>query len=284
MKKLLLIGAAFAALIVPAIAAEKPVRVYKRPVVAAAPVSSWSGFYIGGALGGKWANNTWTTTSLSDLPSVGIIDASSPRNFGTSGFRAGGYAGYNWQLAAWVVGLEADLAGASNTATAAGFPGCTILCFSGFPGPGVDISSVKMGWDASVRARAGYLIIPDLLIYGTSGIAWQEIRSSGTCQHSLADPLCTRAGGSPFDTQSNRDILTGWTIGGGLEKMYGSWMLRAEYRFSQFAHTNDVLPFSAAGVPVGQDFLRYRLSTQSHIATVGLAYKLGNYYAPVVTK
>jgi outer membrane immunogenic protein len=141
-----------------------------------------------------------------------------------------------------------------------------------------------MRWDASVRARVGYLIIPDLLIYGTSGIAWQEIRSSGTCQHSLADPLCTVAAGNPFDIQSNRDTLTGWTIGGGLEKMYGSWMLRAEYRFAQFGHANDLLPFSAPGVTVGQDFVRYRLSTQSHIATVGLAYKFGNYYAPVVTK
>ena len=30
---------------------------------------------------------------------------SSPRNFDPSGLRAGGYAGYNWQIAAWVVGL-----------------------------------------------------------------------------------------------------------------------------------------------------------------------------------
>jgi len=283
MTKLLVTSAAFAALIVPAIAAEKPVLVYKRPVVTVAPVSSWTGFYIGGGLGGKWANITWTTTSLSDFPLDGIIDASSPRHFGTSGFRAGGYAGYNWQLASWVVGFEVDLAGANNTTTAAGIPGCTILCFSGFPGPGVDISSIKMGWDASVRARVGYLLIPDLLIYGTGGIAWQEIRSSGTCQHSLADPLCTRAEGSPFDTQSNRDIHTGWTIGGGLEKMYGSWMLRAEYRFAQFEHANDVLPFSAPGIPIGHDFLRYRLLTQSHVATFGLAYKFSN-YAPVVPK
>src|SRR4029077_3953605 len=135
MKKLLLVGAVFAALIVPAIAAEKQVRGYKRSVVAAAPVSSWSGFYIGGALGGKWANNTWTTTSLSDLPSVGIIDASSPRNFGPSGFRGGGYAGYNWQLFAWVVGLEADLAGASNTRQRRGFPVAQFYVFQDFLGP-----------------------------------------------------------------------------------------------------------------------------------------------------
>ncbi len=40
MKKLLLIAAAFAGLVAPAMAAEKPVRVYKRvrPVVVAAPV------------------------------------------------------------------------------------------------------------------------------------------------------------------------------------------------------------------------------------------------------
>ena len=30
---------------------------------------------------------------------------SSPRNFDPSGLRAGGYAGYNGQIAAWVVGL-----------------------------------------------------------------------------------------------------------------------------------------------------------------------------------
>jgi hypothetical protein len=30
---------------------------------------------------------------------------SSPRNFDPSGLRAGGYASYNWQIAAWEVGL-----------------------------------------------------------------------------------------------------------------------------------------------------------------------------------
>jgi hypothetical protein len=91
------------------------------------------------------------------------------------------------------------------------------------------------------------------------------------------DPQCTFSPGSPFDTQTNRNILTGWTVGGGLEKMiYGNWILRAEYRFSQFGHVNDVLPFAAPGATVGSDFVRYRLSVQTHIATVGLAYKFGS--------
>jgi outer membrane immunogenic protein len=255
-----------------AFAADMAVKVPPLPPLAA---PNWTGFYIGGALGGKWANTTWTTTSTSDLPGT-IVDVSSPRNFDPSGFRAGGYAGYNWQIAPWVVGLEGDLAWSNNTATVAGIPGCTIQCFPGAPGPGVNTSSVKVEWDASLRARLGHMITPDLLIYGTGGVAWQEIVSSGTCQHSLPNPQCTVAAGNPFDTQTNRNIFTGWTVGGGIEKMYGNWMLRAEYRFSQFGNANDVLPFSAPGIAVGTDFSRYKLSVQTHIATVGLAYKFGS--------
>jgi outer membrane immunogenic protein len=86
-----------------ALAADMSVKV-PRPLPAI-PVPNWTGFYLGGALGGKWGDTTWTT--------------------------------------------------ASDDATAAGIPGCTIQCFPGAPGPGVDVSSVKMGWDASIRARLG---------------------------------------------------------------------------------------------------------------------------------
>ena len=58
MKKLLLITAAFAVLLAPAMAAEKPVRVHKRvrPVVVAAPLYTWTGFYVGGNLGASFGN------------------------------------------------------------------------------------------------------------------------------------------------------------------------------------------------------------------------------------
>jgi len=271
MKKLLLTTTALVAFaaVGSAGAADLPV---KAPPVAPIMAPAWTGFYVGGALGGKWADTTWTTTSTSDLPGT-IVDASSPRDYRPSGFRGGAYAGYNWQITHWVVGLEADLAWADNAVTVAGLPGCSILCFPGAPGPGVDTSSVKMGWDAGARARLGYLVAPDLLIYGTGGVAWQKIETSGTCQHSTADPQCTVAPGNPFDTQTNSKTLTGWTIGGGLERMYRSWILRGEYRFSQFGNSNGVFPFGAPGVPPGSDISRYSLSVQTHIATVGLAYK-----------
>jgi len=86
--------------------------------------------------------------------------------------------GYNWQFAPqWVAGIEADGAYANKTDTAAGVPGCSINC-TGTPGPGADKSSVKMGWDASLRARLGYLVLPNLMAYGTGGIAWQHFETS----------------------------------------------------------------------------------------------------------
>ena len=107
MKKLLLIGAAFAALIVPAIAAEKPVRVYKRPVVAAAPVSSWSGFYIGGAFSYGSATSDFSTATRPlvhfSLQHLTVEDQAQPSQFEVLGRGSavaagvGGFVGYNMQ-------------------------------------------------------------------------------------------------------------------------------------------------------------------------------------------
>jgi opacity protein-like surface antigen len=192
MKKLPVGVAAIAALIsTPVLAADMVTKA--QPPVAPAPIFSWTGFYAGIALGAKWADTTWTTTSISFVGNLlqPAVDSSSPRSYDLSGFRWGGYAGYNWQVAPqWLWGVEADLAGANKTVTAAGIPGCSILCFPAAPGPGTDISSVKMRWDASLRTRVGYLVSPDLLAYVTGGIAWQDIETSATCQHSLTDPIC----------------------------------------------------------------------------------------------
>jgi outer membrane immunogenic protein len=97
----------------------------------------------------------------------------------------------------------------------------------------VDTSSVKMGWDAGIRARLGYLVTPNLLAYGTGGVAWQDIQTSATCQHSDADPLCFGFPGNPFKTVTNKVTRTGGTIGGGLEtRVSGNWLVRGEYRYS----------------------------------------------------
>jgi outer membrane immunogenic protein len=282
-KRFLLGSLGLVAMATSAFAADLAARpVYKAPSPVIAPISNWTGFYVGGELGGEWGQTNWTTTSTSDFPGT-IVDASFRRNYDPSGFRAGGYAGYNWQITNWVVGLEGSGAWTNNTASAAGIPGCSISC-AGTPGPGLDVSSVKMGWDASVRARVGYLVTPSLLFYGTGGVAWQAIQTTGLCQHSSADPVCSSAIGNPIDIQTNSKVLTGWTVGGGVDaKIYGNWLLRGEYRYSSFGTFNGVLPFNSSGAAPGADFVRYNLSVKTQVATVGLAYKF-DWGGPVVAR
>ena len=146
--------------------------------------------------------------------------------------------------------------------------------FTSGPGPGADLSSVKMGWDASVRARLGFLVTPQVLLYGTGGVAWQQLEASGTCQHSAPDPLCLVEAGNPFSTVTNSTVRTGWTIGGGLEtNIFGNWLARAEYRFSDFGTWNNVFNFNVPGEAPGTDTYRFHLKATTHIATFGLAYK-----------
>lgn len=263
----------------PAWAADLPV---KAPPPPPAPVFSWTGFYVGGELGEKWSNTTWTTTALIQSPNPGqAVDASSPTFFDPAGTRAGGYVGYNWQLAPqWVTGIEGDIAWADKTATTAGIPGCALpvanscIGTSGAfasPGPGRDSSSVTLGWDASLRARLGFLVTPQVLLYGTGGVAWQQLKDSATCRHTNADPLCFEAAGSPFATATNSTVRTGWTVGGGAEAVvYGNWLVRGEYRFADFGTWSNALNLS---VPGAINIVQLNLKAVTHTVSIGLAYK-----------
>jgi outer membrane immunogenic protein len=276
-----LLSFALAATIVgtPAIAADMALKA--RP--AAEIAFSWTGYYVGAELGGSWSNSRWTTTSLvntgTGLPITGI-DASSPRTFNTASVRAGGYAGYNWQVAPQVIwGIEADVAYADGNARTAGIPGCTFLCTAPFvPALGPDQSSVRVGWDGSARVRLGFLVTPDALIYGTGGIAWQNIKTSATCAHSGPDPFCGFDGPGTIVSDSNSFTRVGWTAGIGIDwHVSGNWIARGEYRYSQFDNRG-VLNLS---VPVDTSTIAYQLRTSTNIATVGIAYKFGG---PVVAR
>ena len=96
MKNIFLASVAFAALgIVSASAADMAARPYtKAPAyVAAAPIYNWTGFYIGGHVGGAFRGN-----------SNNVLGGS---NDGT--FMGGVQAGYDYQFApSWVFGIEAN--------------------------------------------------------------------------------------------------------------------------------------------------------------------------------
>lgn len=234
----------------------------------------WTGFFTGWSAQAKWSDATWTTTSVGDDPSLSI-DASSPRTFNPFGGGLGTYAGYNWQIQQTVLGIEGRAALGNARETTAGIPGCSIACTADAPGPGMDTSTVETKWDAGISARLGYLIRPDLLLYGTGGVEWQRVTVAGFCQHTIADPQCYVLPDSSDDRQTNNHTLTGWSIGGGVEKMYGNLMLRGEYRFARFGKERGALNFrpGSSGLTYPSDIAGYNLDLETHTLSAGIAYK-----------
>ena len=118
MKRLLLVGLAFSALIMPAMAADMPLK-------APPPPPTWTGLYWGvnaGWIGSSQYDitNTGTDTGplgLGTFLRIGAIPGSIPVSH--SGFIGGGQIGYNWQLdPSWVWGVEADFQGTTTNGSA----------------------------------------------------------------------------------------------------------------------------------------------------------------------
>jgi len=239
---------------------------YKAPV----PIVSenWSGLYVGAGVGARFADPKWTTTAAFTPAGAPFPLSTDPNaTFSNAAFRFSGYAGYNWQVSPiWVVGLEGDFGWANNRSTLASrIPGLGIV-------NGGSFSEVRGSWDASLRARAGYLVAPQWLAYATGGVAFQHLEAIATCP---ADPnnVCNPATGTQsFTSSSNR---VGWTVGAGLEtKLTQNWLARVEYRYSDFGSFSFVaLPISATTFGANAT-----LSTVTHMATLGLAYKFGGPY------
>jgi outer membrane immunogenic protein len=130
MKKFLLTTAAFGMLALPAMAAELPTLYYRAPPPPI-PVLGWTGFYVGGTLGGIWLDSNITPTYSTSCNPAALAQACAgaaafaavlPSNVGDSpaGFIGGGEIGYNWQLGRFVYGPAPSVA-ASVSSTRIGW-------------------------------------------------------------------------------------------------------------------------------------------------------------------
>jgi outer membrane immunogenic protein len=246
-RKFLLSTAALVALGGSAFAADLPSRsappLYMPPPP---PVFSWTGVYIGGQVGYEWgtANSALFPTGTS--PAAGIAFASGQPN----GVTGGAHIGYNYQIAQFVFGLEGDVNG-SNYRGSQTLGGGTLTTSS-------DI-------DGSVRGRLG-VAFDRALFYSTGGVAFAPFRN----QYALA--------GLVDDTTTTR---VGWTVGGGVEyAITNNWSLRAEYRYTDYGHENDLLTNTTGGaLTVGKHETDNRVQA-------GFSYKfdLGGPATPIVAK
>jgi outer membrane immunogenic protein len=207
MKKLLLGTVALVALgaTVPALAADLGARPYYNKAPAyVAPIYNWTGFYIGGHVGGAFS---------SDNNFNGLATG----NNSNGRFLGGLQVGADYQFAPnWVLGVEGQFSWLSGNVGAV------------FPG-NFAYNNNQRGL-GSVTGRVGYTWGPGLL-YVKGGYAYSDNNESVTF------------GGAPVAFAINGDHRNGYTVGAGLEYMFApSWSAKIEYQYYNFGSANFITP------------------------------------------
>jgi outer membrane immunogenic protein len=168
------------------------------------PQKNWTGPYVGAVLGGG-------------MGKAGSVS--------TSGFVGGVQGGYNMQFDKIVAGGEADimLSDVNNKSFT---------------------EKVRTNSLGTVRARAGYLVDPSVMVYGTGGLAWGNTENQ-------------TAWGTSKTTKG------GWVLGAGGEYMVQpNVTVKGEYLYYNLGNTN--LPTNVGPV---------KIETTTNVLRAGVNYK-----------
>jgi outer membrane immunogenic protein len=247
MMKVLLATSALAVSTFAASAADMAVRAPAPAMVAAAPVSNWTGFYIGIMGGYGWSDELRATVG-------GVTVSTTSDDLRLKGGFIGGTIGYNFQIGGPLVfGIEADGAWSEikRAETAASAFGAVTL-------------EDKITAFGSVTGRLGYSFGPALL-YGKGGWAWANNRISASV---TIPPVVT--------TASETQFHSGWTVGGGLEFLFApNWSGKVEYMYADYGNANYVRNLVTGGVD---------LSATVHTIKGGINYHFNFGGGPVVAR
>ncbi len=190
---------------VPAVAADLGAGPY------AAPIYNWTGFYIGGHVGGAVSSNE-------ALSGLAIGNSHEGRLLG------GVQAGADYQFANWLVGIEGQYSWLGSGNNSIIFPG-------GF------VYANDRRALGSLTGRVGFTWGPALL-YVKGGYAYSDNRETLTF------------GGLPIGFAFDNGHRNGYTVGAGLEYMFvQNWSAKVEYQYYDFGSSRFVAP--AAFVPFG---------------------------------
>ncbi len=216
---------------------------------AQAPAAFAQGFYAGLNAGYGW--DASPSVALAAGPIQADIDRAVAGNLAGSmaasatgassaaanGALGGGQAGYNWLIGNYVLGVEADLQGASQKGRG-GFIGFAPNSVAGVPS-GASSTAVHsektLDWFGTLRMRGGFLVTPSLLAYGTGGFAYGGATVQNLTAHQTESTLLfLQSTGSVGSYSAGR---IGWTLGGGIEwKFAPDISLKAEYLHYDLGH------------------------------------------------
>lgn len=211
---------------------------------APAAAQDFSGPYLGIGLGARQMDADWTTTELQagPAPSSGFWEPSTANHtFESTNFRVNGMFGWDWQTPTWVFGVEAQAGWGDSSDELADTPGQDFV--GATPAPNDDLLKVESEWDLSLTGRAGF-VSGGWLIFGVAGIASQQFEVSLDCPGTNSWCIADR-----YDV--DEASLTGWVAGVGVERAFGSWRWRADYRYADLGDFNvsffDTAPVDQVG-------------------------------------
>lgn len=270
-----------------AYAADMAVKVPHSPVA----VVSWTGFYVGAEVGGALSRNadTWTANDPITAAVVngtngtaGEQPLASPYNVHRDGAVGGVEFGYNWQLNPhWILGFETDFNGSGIH----GSGGSSSLLGSAL---GVTVfnnisSTQDADWYGTVRGRLGWLATPNLLIFGTGGLAYGRTEQSANFVFASNINAPIPGGASGFTTNcatntvcysgSSSATRVGWAAGAGVEWLFSQhWSAKIEYQFVDLG--SETLLVTAPAFP-GTQVSSFNAIFRDHfnVARLGLNYK-----------
>jgi outer membrane immunogenic protein len=257
MKKLLFASAALALFAAPAFAADLPMATKAPPMMAPVAVYNWTGFYIGGHIGGGWGDEGSTELAPGTVSfPIGTVFSSHD----TSGFLGGVQGGFNWEASNhFLLGVEGEYSWSDLTATSR-----TVSVVNGF----ISTTTVKTKDLALATGRIGYAA-DNWLFFVKGGGAWGQGNSNGTG---------TLASGAFFDTTSSSSNRSGWVVGAGVEWGFApNWSAKIEYNHIDFGNTTVGIASSTGTTSF------VRSSETIDLVKAGVNYRF-NWGGPVVAR
>ncbi len=222
MRKLFFVALAMTSMNVAANAADIPMK--------ALPTAyDWSGFYVGGNIGGVFGRDALSSTSTFPAPNAPIdtaaVNAAQTTNLNSSGVIGGLQAGHNWQNGNLLLGVETDFTVMSLKSSSGG----TFVFPSTLPGGPIGpptqffttSNTMSADWLFTLRPRVGFAM-NNWLVYATGGLV---------VGHEKVNETSVLAAGFTT-TNSFSTTAVGWTVGAGVE--YGlnrNWSIKAEYLY-----------------------------------------------------
>jgi len=194
----------------------------KAPAPPPPPPPTWTGFYVGGFIGGAWSEINQFADGFGTNPAFFQDDPFTP--FKAASAVLGLVGGANMQWGPVVVGVE-SMSGGARLLDDTSDIGTRRLDRT------VDRHS-KIGYFSTITGKLGFAW-DKVLVYGKGGAAWANLDVRQTSFDNTTAPF------TALIERTGSKWLAGWTAGGGVEYAFTNVIsMKVEYDYMKFKDTN----------------------------------------------